>query len=167
MKRRVKHGQWADWLIPAGLALTSPQRGEGPARSRLATKEPFPDRGAKRLIRATTAYAAFRSPGERSDAGSRSFTNAQHLRFRKAISVRARRQTRNPGAYIQYVTGVSERSQRGYGVNERNELSPVLPVDIVNGPGTRCTLFVSGCVHECPGCYNKAPAGELRYAVYR
>ena len=30
------------------------------------------------------------------------------------------------------------------------------PVDVVNGPGTRCTLFVSGCVHECPGCYNKA-----------
>lgn len=29
-------------------------------------------------------------------------------------------------------------------------------VDIVNGPGTRCTLFVSGCVHECPGCYNKS-----------
>ena len=28
------------------------------------------------------------------------------------------------------------------------------PVDIVNGPGTRCTLFVSGCVHECRGCYN-------------
>lgn len=41
------------------------------------------------------------------------------------------------------------------------------PVDIVNGPGTRCTLFVSGCVHECPGCYNKSTAGELRYAVYR
>ncbi|WP_436893385.1 anaerobic ribonucleoside-triphosphate reductase-activating protein [Siccibacter turicensis] len=30
------------------------------------------------------------------------------------------------------------------------------PVDIVNGPGTRCTLFVSGCVHECRGCYNKS-----------
>ena len=30
------------------------------------------------------------------------------------------------------------------------------PVDIVNGPGTRCTLFVSGCVHECHGCYNKS-----------
>ncbi|MBK5073569.1 anaerobic ribonucleoside-triphosphate reductase-activating protein [Budviciaceae bacterium CWB-B4] len=30
------------------------------------------------------------------------------------------------------------------------------PVDIVNGPGTRCTLFVSGCVHQCPGCYNKS-----------
>ncbi|PXJ00907.1 hypothetical protein [Klebsiella pneumoniae] len=39
------------------------------------------------------------------------------LRFRKAINVRARRQTKeSPGAYIQYVTGVSERSQRGYGV---------------------------------------------------
>ena len=30
------------------------------------------------------------------------------------------------------------------------------PVDIVNGPGTRCTLFVSGCVHACLGCYNKS-----------
>ncbi len=28
------------------------------------------------------------------------------------------------------------------------------PVDVVNGPGTRCTLFVSGCEHKCPGCYN-------------
>ncbi len=30
------------------------------------------------------------------------------------------------------------------------------PVDVVNGPGTRCTLFVAGCIHECPGCYNKS-----------
>ncbi|SQI43319.1 Pyruvate formate-lyase 1-activating enzyme [Leminorella richardii] len=30
------------------------------------------------------------------------------------------------------------------------------PVDVVNGPGTRCTLFVSGCVHQCPGCYNQS-----------
>ncbi|HAS64316.1 MAG TPA: anaerobic ribonucleotide reductase-activating protein [Vibrio sp.] len=29
------------------------------------------------------------------------------------------------------------------------------PIDVVNGPGTRCTLFVSGCEHECRGCYNK------------
>ncbi|MCG7588211.1 4Fe-4S cluster-binding domain-containing protein, partial [Photobacterium sp. OFAV2-7] len=29
------------------------------------------------------------------------------------------------------------------------------PVDVVNGPGTRCTLFVSGCEHQCRGCYNK------------
>ncbi len=29
------------------------------------------------------------------------------------------------------------------------------PVDVVNGPGTRCTLFVSGCIHQCRGCYNK------------
>lgn len=28
--------------------------------------------------------------------------------------------------------------------------------DVVNGPGTRCTLFVAGCVHACPGCYNKS-----------
>lgn len=30
------------------------------------------------------------------------------------------------------------------------------PVDVVNGPGTRCTLFVAGCVHQCRGCYNKS-----------
>ncbi|HCH49892.1 MAG TPA: anaerobic ribonucleotide reductase-activating protein [Proteus sp.] len=30
------------------------------------------------------------------------------------------------------------------------------PVDVVNGPGTRCTLFVSGCIHQCRGCYNKS-----------
>ncbi len=29
------------------------------------------------------------------------------------------------------------------------------PVDIVNGEGTRCTLFVSGCTHGCKGCYNQ------------
>lgn len=30
------------------------------------------------------------------------------------------------------------------------------PVDIINGPGTRCTLFVAGCEHQCKGCYNKS-----------
>lgn len=30
------------------------------------------------------------------------------------------------------------------------------PVDIVNGPGTRVTLFVSGCIHQCKGCYNQS-----------
>lgn len=29
-------------------------------------------------------------------------------------------------------------------------------VDVVNGPGTRCTLFVAGCIHQCRGCYNKS-----------
>lgn len=27
---------------------------------------------------------------------------------------------------------------------------------MVNGEGTRCTLFVSGCEHNCRGCYNKS-----------
>ncbi|WP_392561650.1 anaerobic ribonucleoside-triphosphate reductase-activating protein [Orbus sturtevantii] len=30
------------------------------------------------------------------------------------------------------------------------------PIDVVNGPGTRCSLFVAGCVHQCRGCYNKS-----------
>ena len=27
--------------------------------------------------------------------------------------------------------------------------------DIANGIGVRVTLFVSGCTHACPGCFNK------------
>lgn len=27
--------------------------------------------------------------------------------------------------------------------------------DIANGPGVRASLFVSGCTHNCPGCFNK------------
>ena len=26
--------------------------------------------------------------------------------------------------------------------------------DIANGPGVRVSLFVSGCSHHCPGCFN-------------
>ena len=28
--------------------------------------------------------------------------------------------------------------------------------DIANGPGVRVSLFVSGCTHHCPGCFNEA-----------
>ena len=27
--------------------------------------------------------------------------------------------------------------------------------DIANGPGVRVSLFVSGCAHRCPGCFNE------------
>lgn len=29
-------------------------------------------------------------------------------------------------------------------------------VDVINGEGTRCSLFVAGCEHNCKGCYNKS-----------
>lgn len=35
-------------------------------------------------------------------------------------------------------------------------ISQYYAVDVINGPGTRCTLFVSGCVHQCKGCYNQS-----------
>ncbi|MFT6926420.1 MAG: anaerobic ribonucleoside-triphosphate reductase activating protein [Psychromonas sp.] len=34
--------------------------------------------------------------------------------------------------------------------------SKYYPLDVLNGEGTRSTLFVSGCIHQCKGCYNQA-----------
>ena len=34
--------------------------------------------------------------------------------------------------------------------------------DIANGPGVRVSLFVSGCNHHCPGCFNEA-AWDFNY----
>ncbi len=34
-------------------------------------------------------------------------------------------------------------------------------IDVVNGQGTRCTLFVSGCEHHCRGCYNQSTLNPL------
>ena len=31
-----------------------------------------------------------------------------------------------------------------------------IPIDVINGEGTRCTLFVAGCNHHCKGCYNQS-----------
>lgn len=33
--------------------------------------------------------------------------------------------------------------------------SEVKQYDIANGPGIRVTVFVSGCSHHCPGCFNE------------
>lgn len=30
----------------------------------------------------------------------------------------------------------------------------IKPIDSANGPGVRVSLFVSGCRHQCPGCFN-------------
>lgn len=29
------------------------------------------------------------------------------------------------------------------------------PLDVANGPGIRVSLFVTGCSHHCPGCFNE------------
>lgn len=34
--------------------------------------------------------------------------------------------------------------------------------DIANGPGVRVSLFVSGCTHRCPGCFNEV-AWDFKY----
>lgn len=33
--------------------------------------------------------------------------------------------------------------------------SEIKNCDIANGPGVRVTLFVSGCTHQCEGCFNE------------
>ena len=36
--------------------------------------------------------------------------------------------------------------------------------DIANGPGVRVSLFVSGCTHRCPGCFNEV-AWDFDYGM--
>ena len=36
--------------------------------------------------------------------------------------------------------------------------------DIANGPGVRVSLFVSGCTHRCPGCFNQV-AWDFNYGT--
>lgn len=38
--------------------------------------------------------------------------------------------------------------------------------DIANGPGVRCTVWVSGCSHKCPGCHNPELA-DYDYGKYK
>ena len=30
----------------------------------------------------------------------------------------------------------------------------IRPIDVANGPGIRVSVFVSGCTHACPECFN-------------
>lgn len=32
----------------------------------------------------------------------------------------------------------------------------IIKDDLINGEGVRCSLFVSGCSHGCPGCFNES-----------
>ncbi len=38
------------------------------------------------------------------------------------------------------------------------------PFSFVDGLGVRCSLYVSGCLFQCPGCYNQA-AQNFRYGT--
>lgn len=35
----------------------------------------------------------------------------------------------------------------------------IRPCDLVNGEGVRCVLWVSGCIHQCKGCFNERTWG--------
>lgn len=40
------------------------------------------------------------------------------------------------------------------------------PCDFSNGEGVRCTLFVTGCLHGCNGCYNSSTWNPNRGAEF-
>lgn len=37
----------------------------------------------------------------------------------------------------------------------QNYIADYKPFNFVDGEGVRCSLYVSGCLFACPGCYNK------------
>lgn len=34
-------------------------------------------------------------------------------------------------------------------------IAQIRPMDVANGPGVRVSVFVSGCTHACPHCFNR------------
>lgn len=38
----------------------------------------------------------------------------------------------------------------------RGKIADYKPFNFVDGEGVRCSIYVSGCLFACPGCYNKA-----------
>ena len=45
------------------------------------------------------------------------------------------------------------------------KVAAITTADIANGPGVRCTVWVSGCNHKCPGCHN-AELQDYDYGKY-
>ena len=39
--------------------------------------------------------------------------------------------------------------------NSKMKYAQIRKFDVTNGPKVRTTLFVSGCTHNCPQCFNK------------
>lgn len=38
----------------------------------------------------------------------------------------------------------------------KHKIADYKPFNFVDGEGVRCSLYVSGCLFDCPGCYNLA-----------
>ena len=49
---------------------------------------------------------------------------------------------------------------------ENMKVVSITTSDIANGPGVRCTVWVSGCSHKCPGCHNPELA-NYDYGKYK
>ncbi len=49
---------------------------------------------------------------------------------------------------------VIDNKQDKWAVKNSMRYLQYYPTDVINGEGTRCVLFVSGCEHACRGCYN-------------
>lgn len=48
-----------------------------------------------------------------------------------------------------------ERS-RTWAISDTFRIADYKPFQVLDGPGLRCSLYVSYCPFTCPGCYNKA-----------
>ena len=46
-------------------------------------------------------------------------------------------------------------TDRKHSPEESMNYATIKNCDIANGPGVRVSLFVSGCTHRCPGCFNE------------
>ena len=63
-----------------------------------------------------------------------------------------------PAVILEHSSGTREgprKSEKGCCIYNMN-YGEIKKCDIANGEGVRVSLFVSGCRHHCPGCFNQA-----------
>lgn len=71
-------------------------------------------------------------------------SNQYRLKRRKAKYIDTKqRQPKNPKPQ----EWISEKYSQ-------HKIADYKPFNFVDGEGVRCSLYVSGCLFDCPGCYN-------------
>ena len=66
------------------------------------------------------------------------------------------------GCFSEYLRTAAKNIEMSCQENKSMYYGEIKKYDIANGEGVRVSLFVSGCTHHCPGCFNQ-DTWDFRY----